>query len=260
MNNTKNSNKEFQDFYSCDLKKHWSWSNFNRHIITCNALSKLREKSVVVEFGAGDSPVSDMLRRNFGRYDIAYVKTDCEEVAEKDDALITFDLNKCDEKKLRNIIAIETGKREADAIVLCEVIEHLEDISTIYKVLEMCYNVLDENGVLILSTPTPPFNGHYEDRVWPDDHKFELGKNAVEKALNRYFKIDREVGWSLEERDYNKLLEEPEYAVIYTRMRERMPEGFIRALLPMMLKAGDIGNCRQITFVCRKRREVSKVW
>lgn len=256
MSNTKNSNAKFQDFASCDLNLHWSWSNFNRHMITCNALNRLREKSVVVEFGANDSPVSEMMLRNFGRHDIAYIKTDCKEVAKNDESLIAFDLNKCDEVKLRSIMDRHAGVRKADAFVLCEVIEHLECRDTIYKVRDMCYNNLRENGMLIISTPTPPFDGLYDDRVWPDDHEFEHIKDELQNVLNRCFKVERAVGWSVEEREYNSLLEDSEYAKLYTRLRGKMPESFVRALIPILLRNEDTDFCRQVTFICKKRRVV----
>lgn len=93
-----------------------------------------------------------------------------------------------------------------DAIVFMEVAEHL-DKENLSIMFERISNWLKPEGLLLFTTPTPPYEKKYEDRVWPTDHDFELSYSEAYNLINKEFKIIKEIGWSLEEREYNELLE-----------------------------------------------------
>lgn len=247
--NMKNSNSEFQNFMECDFTKHWSFSNFNRQLMTASIINDFYKEHynlpTVHELGAGDSTIRDLCVNNFK---LPYIR----EIGWK-----KFDANK-DEV---NCITLDITSREyekiimqdrPDIVIIEEVIEHLSKIDG-RELIRTCYENMDSNGLLIVSTPTPPYNGMFENRVWPDDHEEEYKNFEIYHLLNKYFKIEKQIGWSMEKREMNELLENDDFArKIYCRLKDAFPESYIRALLPSLV---DNKYNRQMLYVCRRRRE-----
>ena len=120
------------------------------------------------------------------------------------------------------------------------------------SMIELIRDVLKPEGLMLFTTPTPPWNGYYEDRVWPLDHEIEYGHYEVSDIINKHFKIVKEIGWSLEEREYNRLLERDRFlGEVYLKLRGAFPESYIRAIVACL---SDIDENRQVFFVCKKRR------
>ena len=70
--------------------------------------------------------------------------------------------------------------------------------------------------------------------------------------INKEFKINKEIGWSLEEREYNKLLEtDANLSLIASKLRGAFPESYVRATIACLSPAQ--AN-RQILMICKKRR------
>lgn len=247
--NMKNSNSEFQNFMECDFTKHWSFSNFNRQLMTASIINDFYKEHynlpTVHELGAGDSTIRELCVNNFKLpyiRDIGWKKFD----ANKDEVnCITLDITSREYEKI-------IMQDRPDIVILEEVIEHLtrEDA---YKVIKTIYENVKENSLLILTTPTPPCYGVYEDRVWPTDHAEEFAHIEIEGMLNRYFKIEKSIGWSMEKREMNELLEKDDFArKIYCRLKDAFPESYIRALLPSLVNKE---YNRQMLYACRRRRE-----
>ena len=242
--NLKNSNSEFQDFTECDFNKHWSFSNFNRQMITANIIKERFTNPKVVELGAGDSRIKDIYEKNFkGLYqswhkfdaDKKYKGTDCE----------ILDISSF-------VLACRLEEIKPDVIICEEVLEHLDKPDKIYKVLLRCFNRINDNGIMIISVPTPPFDGKYEDRVWPDDHAWEPINCTMYHSFNKFFKVVKQIGWSIEEREFYKALETDDFArKFYCKLKGAYPESFARALLSSLL---DNNWCRQQLYVGIKRR------
>ena len=138
-----------------------------------------------------------------------------------------------------------------DAVVFMEVIEHLskEDGKRIIKLI---HSVLASEGLMLFTTPTPPCYGKYEDRVWPLDHQVEYEYNEIYALIIPYFKITKEIGWSMEERDFNLILEyDKDLSMVYCKLKGAFPESYIRAIIACLAPVQDN---RQVLFVCRKRR------
>ena len=132
-----------------------------------------------------------------------------------------------------------------------EVAEHL-DKNYLEQMFKKISDWLKPEGMLLFTTPTPPYEGMYEDRVWPTDHNFECTFSEIYGIINKEFKITKEIGWSLEEREYNKLLEsDTNLSMIYSKLRGAFPESYIRAIIACL---SPTQANRQIFLVCKKRR------
>ena len=245
--NTTNANQVlgFDKFSECDYNLHWSFSNFNRILMVAGHIARLPDGAKVLELGAGTSDVENLVKKNFKRNDICFVKVDGDKQYESNDEITVLDItsNEGDEFCTKN------GRY--DAVIFMEVIEHLSRKAAIATVNRI-YDWLKPEGLLLFTTPTPPMNGCYEDRVWPKDHKIEFTYEEVYEIINRGFKINKEIGWSLEEREYNRILEQDStLSIISSKLRGAFPESYIRAIIACL--APVIDN-RQIFFVCKKRR------
>lgn len=242
--NTNNSNQKlgFDKFAESNYTLHWSFSNFNRVLMAANLISQLRYDAMVLELGAGTSDLERMVHENFNRDDIHFVKVDGDPKYNDRSDIIVADITKIP----RTYIA-----GEFDCVVLMEVIEHINKSDAI-SLMEKIYEWTRSGGMLILTTPTPPFDGRFEDRVWPDDHEEEFCLYEIKSLMNEFFKIEKEIGWSLEKRDYQMILEtEPNIAVIVNRLRGAFPESFIRAITSSLV---DSFYSRQVLLVGEKRR------
>lgn len=245
--NCKNANREmgFDKFSECNYNLHWSFSNFNRVLMVAAQIAKLPYESKVLELGAGSSDLENIVKKNFKRNDIKFVKIDGDKRYESNDAITVFDITseKCD---------VWCGaKGKFDAVIFMEVIEHLYK-SFASTMFERISNWLKDEGLLLFTTPTPPFEGMYEDRVWPTDHNEEFTNSEIYSIINKKFKINKEIGWSLEEREYNRLLEEnANLSMIASKLRGAFPESYIRATIACL---SPIQANRQILMVCKKRR------
>ena len=245
--NTTNANQTlgFDKFSESDYNLHWSFSNFNRMLMAAGQIAQLPFGSKVLELGAGTSDLENLVKKNFKRDDINFIKVDGDTQYESDVSISVFDIT----SEKFSIWCAANGPY--DCIVFMEVIEHLSAAAGKYMI-RLIHDVLKPESMMLFTTPTPPWNGHYEDRVWPLDHEIEYGHYEIEAIINKYFKITRKIGWSLEEREYNRLLaQDMRLGEVYLKLRGAFPESYIRAIIACL---ADIDENRQVFFVCKKRR------
>lgn len=245
--NCKNANREkgFDRFSECNYNLHWSFSNFNRILMVAGQIAQLPIDSRVLELGAGSSDLENVVKKNFNREDIHFFKFDGDIQYESDEKITVIDITseKCDQ--------LCCTLSPFNAIVFMEVVEHLNK-DVVPTMFERIANWLKPEGLLLFTTPTPPFEGEFEDRVWPDDHETEFTLQEIYKIINRYFKINKEIGWSLEEREYNRLLEcDPQLSMMASKLRGAFPESYVRATIACL---SPVTANRQVLFVCKKRR------
>lgn len=245
--NCKNANQElgFDKFSECNYNLHWSFSNFNRMLMAAGQIAQLPLDSKVLELGAGSSDLEKIVKVNFKRDDIKFTKVDGDSQYESNEEITVLDItsgecyNWC------------RKQGEFDAIVFMEVVEHLNK-DYVEHMFKNISEWLKPEGVLLFTTPTPPCDGIYEDRVWPTDHNFEFTFDEIYGIINKRFKINKEIGWSLEEREYNKLLEsDPQLSVMASKLRGAFPESYVRAMIACL---SPVQVNRQVFFVCKKRR------
>lgn len=245
--NCKNANREkgFDKFSECNYNLHWSFSNFNRILMAAGQIAQLPMDSKVLELGAGSSDLENIVKKNFGRKDIEFYKLDGDIQYESNESITVVDITseECDS------LCYTLGP--FNAVVFMEVVEHLKkDIVPV--LFERIANWLVPEGTLLFTTPTPPFEGEFEDRVWPDDHDAEFTFWEIYGIINKYFKINKEIGWSLEEREYNTLLEtDPQLSMMASKLRGAFPESYVRAIIACL---SPVKANRQVFFACKKRR------
>ncbi len=245
--NTTNANQTlgFDKFSESNYNLHWSFSNFNRMLMAAGHIAQLPLNSKVLELGAGSSDLENLVKKNFKREDIIFYKVDGDEQYKSNNDILVLDIT----SELCNTYCEAAGK--FNAIILMEVIEHLEKDKA-YTLFEQISNWLESEGLLLFTTPTPPYNGNFEDRVWPTDHLSEFTFSEIYNIINKHFKINKEIGWSLEEREYNKILgNDAILAMIKSRLEGAFPESYIRAIIACL---SPIYANRQIFLVCKKRR------
>lgn len=245
--NCKNANREmgFDKFSECDYNLHWSFSNFNRILMAAGQIAQLPMDSKVLELGAGSSDLENVVKKNFGREDIEFYKLDGDTQYESSKSITVIDIT----SEECNSLCYRFGP--FNAAVFMEVVEHL-DKDFAPTMFERIANWLVPEGMLLFTTPTPPYEGMYEDRVWPTDHKEEFTNSEIYGIINKEFKINKEIGWSLEEREYNKLLEtDANLSMIASKLRGAFPESYVRATIACLSPAQ--AN-RQVLMICKKRR------
>lgn len=250
--NCKNANQElgFDVFPECNYNLHWSFSNFNRILMAAGQIAQLPINSKVLELGAGSSDLENIVKKNFGREDIHFYKMDGDTQYESDEKVTVVDIT----SETCEAICGTLGPFEA--AVFMEVVEHLRE-DDVVAIFEKISRWLKPEGMLLFTTPTPPYEGMYEDRVWPDDHEKEFTFSEIYGIINERFKINKEIGWSLEEREYNKLLEsDPQMSIIASKLRGAFPESYVRAIIACL---SPVQANRQIFLVCKKRR-VANGW
>ena len=245
--NCKNANRElgFDRFSECNYNLHWSFSNFNRNLMVAGQIAQLPVGSKVLELGAGSSDLENLVRNNFGREDIRFTKIDGDEQYNLKVDVYVYDITseECNDFCKRYGLF--------DAIVFMEVVEHLEK-DKVPLIFERISKWLKPEGMLLFTTPTPPYEGIYEDRVWPTDHNFECTFSEIYGIINKEFKITKKIGWSLEEREYNELLEsDAKLSMIHSKLQGAFPESYIRAMIACL---SPVQMNRQIFFACKKRR------
>jgi len=245
--NTKNANQElgFDVFSESNYNLHWSFSNFNRMLMAAGQIARLPWKSCVLELGAGSSELETLVHKNFKRGDIKFIKVDGDKQYESNESITVLDII-----SYREWGTIITQCKEFDAVVLMEVIEHIPEKAQL--ILNRIFKLLKSDGLLLVTTPTPPLDGRYESRVWPTDHEQEFTLDKVYDLINNGFKIIKQIGWSLEEREFNKLLEENiECMKLYTKLKGAFPESYIRAIIACMAPTE---YNRQVLLICKRRR------
>lgn len=247
--NTTNANQTlgFDKFSESDYNLHWSFSNFNRMLMAAGQIAQLPLNSKVLELGAGSSDLENLVKKNFKRYDIEFYKIDGDPQYKANEQITVADITslECDS------LCYTFGP--FDAIAFMEVVEHLDWMrNQLGLMFEKISRWLKPEGMLLFTTPTPPLEGMYEDRVWPTDHKFECTFSEICGIINKEFKIIKKIGWSLEEREYNELLEsDANLSLIHSKLRGAFPESYIRAIIACL---SSVQFNRQIFLVCKKRR------
>jgi len=198
-----------------------------------------------LELGAGSSDLENLVKRNFGREDILFYKVDGDKQYESSENIEVFDITsvRCD--------CFCKGCGPFDAVVFMEVVEHL-DVKAVHNIFERISSWLKNEGTLLFTTPTPPYNKKYEYEVWPTDHKNEFTFSEIYGIINERFKVNKEIGWSLEEREYNKLLEsDATLSMMCSKLRGAFPESYVRAIIACL---SPVQANRQVFLVCKKRR------
>lgn len=247
--NCKNANGElgFDRFSECNYNLHWSFSNFNRILMVAAQIAQLPIGSKVLELGAGSSDLENIVKKNFNREDICFYKLDGDTKYESDEKITVIDITSeaCDQ------LCYVTGP--FNAVVFMEVVEHLDWMKNqLGLMFEKISGWLVSEGLMLFTTPTPPYDGMYEDRVWPTDHNFECTLSKIYGIINKEFKIIKKIGWSLEEREYNELLEsDANLSMMCSKLRGAFPESYVRAIIACL---SPVQANRQIFFVCKKRR------
>lgn len=245
--NCKNANREmgFDKFSECDYNLHWSFSNFNRILIVAGQIAQLPMNSKVLELGAGSSDLENIVKKNFKRDDIKFTKVDADKRYESDKKITVSDIT----SKEFNIRM--RAKLRYNCVVFMEVIEHInKDFAP--TMFERIASWLMPEGMLLFTTPTPPYEGLYESRVWPEDHEEEFTNSEIYDIINKDFKINKQIGWSLEEREYNEFLEsDANLSMIASKLRGAFPESYIRATIAYL---SPVRANRQVLMICKKRR------
>lgn len=253
--NITNANKElgFDNTMKLDFNKHWSFSTFNRMLLAAYHISKLPINSRVLEIGAGTSDLKELVRVNFRRTDIEFTKIDADEQYEwNDDIAFVGDIaesyiERCLDKNIQL-----NGK--FSTVVMMEVVEHVGK-DKVESLLEKIYKKwLVNEGTLIVTTPTPPYNGLYENKVWPTDHEYEFTLFEIRALVNCKFKIIHEMSWSIEERDYYDELCSSQFLMEAKARFEKagFPESYIRAQIAAL--APTVAG-RQILMIAKARRK-----
>lgn len=254
--NTINANKElgFDVMSTLDLNKHWSFSTINRMMLAAYHISKLPIGSRVLEIGAGTSELENLVCTNFKRSDIIFLKIDADEQYRYDDNIDY--VGDVTDVYIWSVIEnyIKLNMKKFGAVVMMEVVEHIGE-DKVKPLLEKIHeNWITDEGTLIITTPTPPYNSKYEDKVWPTDHEYEFTLKDVKGLVNNKFKIVHEVSWSMEERDYYKEICSSPFLMEVKAKLERagFPESYIRAQIAVF--ATPISG-RQILMVGKARRK-----
>lgn len=245
--NTTNTNQAlgFDKFSESNYNLHWSFSNFNRMLMAAGQIAQLPLNSKVLELGAGTSDLENIVKKNFNRNDIKFTKVDGDIKYESDSSITVLDITS------EECYYFCKAYGPFNAVVLMEVIEHI-DKELAPLMFKRISDWLVPEGILLFTTPTPPYNGLYEDRVWPTDHKEEFTNFEISDIINKEFKITKGIGWSLEEREYNKLLESStNLSIIASKLRGAFPESYIRAIIACL---SPFEANRQIFLICKKRR------
>lgn len=246
--NTTNANQVlgFDKFSESNYNLHWSFSNFNRILMAAGQIAQLPLASKVLELGAGTSDLENLVKKNFKREDIKFVKIDGDVQYESSNKITVFDITSyaCHD--------FCKAMGPFDCVVFMEVIEHLSKDDASLVLLRIA-EWLKPEAMMILTTPTPPYEGLWEDRVWPTDHEVEFTLNEVLSMVNHNFKVIKKIGWSLEERELNELLESDTFLMkAYGMLRGAFPESYVRAIIASL--APTDAN-RQVLLVCKKRRD-----
>lgn len=252
--NTTNANKKlgFDNTMKLDFNKHWSFSTFNRMILAAYHISKLPINSRVLEIGAGTSDLKEIVKINFRRTDIEFIKIDADKQYSDDIDFIGDVTEEYIESCLDANIQIND---KFNAIVMMEVVEHIGRDNVKYLLEKIYEKWLVDEGILILTTPTPPYNGTYESKVWPTDHEYEFTLLEIKALVNCKFKIIHEMSWSIEERDYYKEICDSQFLMeVKSRLEKSgFPESYIRAQIAAL--APTIAG-RQILMIAKARRKI----
>lgn len=246
--NTTNANQVlgFDKFSESNYNLHWSFSNFNRVLMAAGRIAQLPLNSKVLELGAGTSDLENLVKKNFKREDIKFEKIDGDAQYESSKEITVFDITSEDCYEYCKYIG------PFDCVVFMEVIEHLNKNDALLT-LHRISRLLKHEAMMILTTPTPPYEGLYEDRVWPKDHELEFTLEELLGMVNRNFKVIKKIGWSVEEREFNELLESDTTLMkVYASLRGAFPESYIRAIIASI---APVEANRQVLLVCKKRRE-----
>lgn len=249
--NCKNANQElgFDRFSECNYNLHWSFSNFNRILMVAGQIAQLPIDSKVLELGAGSSDLENIVSKNFERSDIKFIKIDGDKQYESSNEITVLDITS---EMCKTLVE---AKGPFDAVVFMEVIEHIDSDVDVEFILDYIYNGLKKEGLLLLTTPTPPEEGMFEDRVWPLDHKREFTYSEIYGIINKRFKINKQIGWSLEEREFNSLLENDEFIMkAYAKLKGAFPDSYVRAMLACI---SPVRANRQVLLICKGRRETN---
>lgn len=235
MNNMNNANRDFQDISNCNFNNHWSWSILFKNLSILEQVRKLKWQATVLEIGAANSHLIEYVKKNVKREDIRFIRVDVN-------------------TEYKDILKLDVTEgipfEDIDLVIISEVIEHFPNVSHVNYVIKEIYECLAPNGKMVLTTPTP--NKFLDDMVWPDDHKYELEHTEIFGKVNKYFEIEQTLPWSLKERDYNRFLETDNLAATtYIKLRGKMPESIIRAIISLF--APD-NLSRQTLMICKKRR------
>lgn len=136
-----------------------------------------------------------------------------------------------------------------DVVVLFEVFEHLP-AGEQEKTLKYISKLLNDNGILILSTPV-----HFveESMYWPDDHEKEFMYEELKELLEQYFVIVYSCGNHIDANKLKKRLkEEPETYELYKDLLNKSKNG---VWLNEIFGTKYQDCCKGHIFTCKKKGE-----
>jgi SAM-dependent methyltransferase len=160
-----------------DSLKNFSWSEFHlsreQVINTYSSAYKLKIKKkileVILEELKSDSKILDIGSHDRSLGDKITAKA----------SSITYKSMDINRALPHDYYAIEEIKGTFDMVILSEVIEHLEFNQGI-SLLRKLFNLLNNNGKIIISTP----NLYHPNRYWDSDHKTPYRYDEIGAVLN----------------------------------------------------------------------------
>ena len=139
-------------------------------------------------------------------------------------------------------------------ILACEIIEHL-DARDLF--LKRCCDIMDDNSVLVISTPVHRKPNEEVFRINKIFHDFEYYEKDFYQAVEKYFVVHSSFGTLLETQEWKKRLRRnyPEIFKLYNYMRKKLyfPPALLIAEFKILTSSLD-GEIENLTLVCTRRK------
>jgi len=146
------------------------------------------------------------------------------------------------------------NKKRFDMVLACEIIEHVEDREALLK---RCYDVLGDEGILIISTPVhrKPNEGIF--RINHIFHEFEYYEKDFYKAIEKHFIVHDSFGTLIETNEFKKDLRinYPKLFKLYNYLRKKLffPPALLVAEFKILV-ASLSGQIENLTLVCTRKK------
>lgn len=216
------------------LSSGWSFADLNRFMICTKVINNVKKKNPkVLDIGCSCGKllqVQQTLMREPGTKSMIYVGMDAREYA-TNQVLEFANRNFSEDYKgnifveNKNIVNVKQCKEIAkkygkfDVIVMLEVLEHIPE-NFINNVVKCLKNMLNDDGILILSTPM-----HLEENEemwWPEAHFKEYTISQVEEMFKDYFNVIDEIGnHVIAKRLKEKLKQDESVNEIYKKLKKK---------------------------------------
>jgi len=147
------------------------------------------------------------------------------------------------------------GNRKGyDMVLACEIIEHVDNREALLK---KCYDVLDDKGVLVISTPVhrKPNEGIF--RINHIFHEFEYYEKDFYKAIEEHFVVHSSFGTLIETHEFKKDLRinHPQLFKLYNHLRKNLffPPALLVAEFKILVSSLS-GQIENLTLVCTRKK------